>query len=152
LSVALRARVLERLNRWFDRLVESKLGPLRGIRKLADDPGTPPAMRAFASQLVAAAGVMERQAIESNLRELGQGERRQLTRAGIVIGALDIFHPAMLKPELTRIRLALLAIHGGNLMPLVPANAPAVIRKPSPEAGAGARKAGYRRAGFPSAP
>lgn len=147
LSVALRARVLERLNRWFDRLVESKLGPLRGIRKLADDPGTPPAMRAFASQLVAAAGVMERQAIESNLRELGQGERRQLTRAGIVIGALDIFHPAMLKPELTRIRLALLAIHGGNLMPLVPANAPAVIRKPSPEAGAGARKAGYRTFG-----
>lgn len=144
----LRANILTRLNRWVAQLVDSRLRPLSRLQALAEDPGASPAIRAFTAQLVDAAGIAERQALDSNLKELTQAERKQLHKAGIVIGTLDIFHPALLKPEATRIRLALRAAYRGRSMPLLPVNGPTVIRRPSPELAAGARKAGYRSFGF----
>ena len=147
LPVELRARIMERLNRWLARLVESKLHPLLRLQALAEDPTTSPAMRAFAAQLVDAASIVGRQALDRNLKELSQAERKLLNKAGIVVGTLDIYHPAMLKPEASRIRLALQAAQHGNPMPLLPAKGATVIRRPTPELAAGARKAGYRAFG-----
>lgn len=104
-------------------------------------------MRAFAAQLVDAASIVGRQALDRNLKELSQAERKLLNKAGIVVGTLDIYHPAMLKPEASRIRLALQAAQHGNPMPLLPAKGATVIRRPTPELAAGARKAGYRAFG-----
>ena len=53
-----------------------------------------------------------------------------MTRLGVRIGALDLFMPAVLKPEAMRWRAALRAAAAGAAMPALPPDASAVLPTP----------------------
>jgi ATP-dependent RNA helicase SUPV3L1/SUV3 len=144
LPAELHARLNMRLVHWLDHLLETRLAPLKSLLALSSDPLIPAAVRAVAASLASATGVFARTPIESSLDALTPQERRRLRQAGVVIGALDIFHHGLLKPEATRIRLALLAIHRGKPMPPLPMPGLTLLDHPSPDLSASARDAGYR--------
>lgn len=144
LPADLRAQILQRLTLWLDHMLDARLAPLKSLLARSNDPLIPAAVRAVAASLTSAAGVSARTPIESSLDALTPQERRRLRQAGVVIGALDIFHQGLLKPEATRIRLALLAVQRGQPMPPLPMPGLTLLDHPSPDLAASARDAGYR--------
>ena len=144
LPAELRTQLLQRLMHWLDHVLDMRLAPLKSLQTLSNDPLIPAAVRAVAASLASAAGVFARAPIEFSLGALTPQERRRLRQAGVVIGALDIFHHGLLKPEATRVRLALLAVHRGHLMPPLPMPGLTLLDHPSPDLAESARAAGYR--------
>ncbi len=144
LPAELRAQILQRLVLWLDHLLDTRLAPLKSLLALSNDPHIPAAVRAVAASLASASGVFARSPIEASLDALTPQERRRLRQAGVVIGALDIFHHGLLKPEATRIRLALLAVHRGQPMPPLPMPGLTLLDQPSTDLAQSARDAGYR--------
>lgn len=147
LPADLRTRVHQRLETWLNQVVQSRLAPLHQFQKLSSDRETPPAMRAILASLAGAAGLCPRASLDSSLERLLPADRRLLRQAGIVIGALDIYHGGLLKPEATRLRLALLAATRGLPMPHLPMAGLTLLDRPSLELAASAREAGYREFG-----
>jgi ATP-dependent RNA helicase SUPV3L1/SUV3 len=64
-----------------------------------------------------------------------------------VIGSLDLFHPLLLKPEVTRWRMALLSAYRGQAMPPLPMAGLGLLDGPSPELATAARLAGFHAFG-----
>lgn len=144
LPADMRGQIQARLSQWLQKLVASRLDPLRALIALSDDPATPSALRALVVPLADASGVCARAMLDPVLDALAPPERRRLRQAGVVIGSLDIFHQGLLKPEATRIRLALLAIRRGQPMPPLPMPGLTLLVRPAPALAASARDAGYR--------
>jgi len=109
-----RAAIEARLVRWLDDWITKILGPLVKIAKAASDPATSRGLRALLAPLASAGGVVPRAMPEPGLATLDRDDRSAARRLGVTIGTLDIFVAAMLKPEATRWRLALLALRGGQ--------------------------------------
>ena len=72
-----------------------------------------PAVRALLALLVDEGGIVARDAVAGPLAALDKDQRRAVTRLGVRIGALDLFMPAVLKPEAMRWRAALRAAAAG---------------------------------------
>ena len=70
------------------------LAPLVAIEAAARDPHSGAALRALALRLVEAGGVLPR---EAEIDALAPLQREALRALGVRIGALDLFHPAMLR-------------------------------------------------------
>jgi ATP-dependent RNA helicase SUPV3L1/SUV3 len=70
--------------------------------------------------LAEAAGVLARRGLEPVLDALDKTLRPVVARLGVRIGTLDIFVPALIKPEPSRWRIALFAAQEGATMPSVP--------------------------------
>ena len=147
LPAELRGQLLKRLSDRLEQLVATRLAPLQALLMLSTNPQIPATIRAIAAPLVSATGVCARITLEAGFDAITPAERRRLRRAGVIIGALDIFHLGLLKPEATRIRLALLAAHRGNAMPPLPMPGLTLLDSPSPDLAASARDAGYRSFG-----
>ena len=79
------------------------------------------------------------------LAALDREQRRAVTRLGVRIGALDLFMPAVLKPEAMRWRAALRAAAAGAPMPALPPDASVVL--PTPADRALLTRLGFRAAG-----
>lgn len=144
LPADLRAELQQRIAHWLEHLLATRLAPLRALLALSNDSQIPGSIRAVAASLASATGLCARTALDASLEPLTPQERRRLRQAGIVIGALDVFHHGLLKPEATRLRLALLAIGRGQPMPPLPMPGLTLLDRPSPDLAAGARDAGYR--------
>lgn len=140
----LRARLQQRLAGWLQHLLETRVAPLKVLQALSVDAQIPGAVRAIAASLAGTGGLCERTALDESLGPLAPQDRRRLRQAGIVIGALDIFHHGLLKPEASRLRMALLAADRGQPMPPLPMPGLTLLDRPSPELAASAREAGYR--------
>ena len=67
--------------------------------------------------LVDEGGIVARDAVAAPLAALDREQRRAVTRLGIRIGALDLYMPAVLKPEAMRWRARLRAAASGQPMP-----------------------------------
>lgn len=145
--VELRRQVETRLTAWIARQVSTRLAPLDHLRSIGSDPGAPPPVRALAAALFDASGHSSRLPLEAVIQDLHPKSRQHLRKAGIVIGTLDVFHQGLLKPEATRLRLALLAIRAGQPMPPLPMPGLTLLDRPGPELAASAIAAGYRRFG-----
>ena len=78
------------------------------------------AVRALLAMLVDEGGIVAREAVAGALAALDKEQRRAVTRLGIRIGALDLFMPAVLKPEAMRWRAAFRAAAAGAAMPELP--------------------------------
>ena len=109
-----KAGVEARLRGWVDARVARVLGPLAAIERAARGADTPPPVRALLAMIVDRGGVVPRAAVADTLATCDRDMRRVATRLGIRIGALDLFVPAMLKPEALRWRVLLGGIAGSD--------------------------------------
>ena len=133
LEPAHRARLQEVLDHW----LEAQLAPLAPLRMLEDgalDPEAGSEVRALFLTLADRAGLVQRE--DAGLSHVPKEKRPFLRRHGVVIGALDVFVPALLKPAARHLLRAIEA----DRRP-VRDNMEAVIE------GSKQLPAGYRRAG-----
>ena len=120
-----------RLKDWLRAGAEAVLAPLRAAGHAAQDPAAPPAVRALLAMLVDEGGIVARQAVAGALAALDRDQRRAVTRLGVRIGALDLFMPAVLKPEAMRWRAAFRAAAAGEPMPALPPQSGVVVPTPA---------------------
>ncbi len=147
LSAEMRQVIEARLASWISAKIARQLSQLLRMKDRAADPKTPPPLRAILSQLVDNGGQLDRRQAEATLAMLDAGLRRQLYQLGIVIGSLDVFHPAALKPDAVRLRIALDAARCGLPMPPLPLPGLGLLDRPSAPLADAAKNAGYRRFG-----
>jgi ATP-dependent RNA helicase SUPV3L1/SUV3 len=95
LSGAPREAVQARIEKWLTAHIEKLLGPLFDISKAEDITGL---ARGIGFQLVEALGVLERQKIATEMKDLDQASRAVLRKYGVRFGAYHIYLPALLKP------------------------------------------------------
>ncbi len=102
-------KVQDRVQAWFEAGLAKHLEGLLKIDSLANDQETPPAVRGLFAQIVDAGGILPRREVDRAVRALDNDMRGHARRAGLVFGALDIFHHALMKPGATLWRTALFA-------------------------------------------
>lgn len=102
-------KVMDRVKLWVDAMKAKHLEGLVKIDALANQPETPAAVRALFAQIVDAGGILSRREIDQAIRALDNDMRGHARRAGLVFGALDIFHHALMKPGAVLWRTALFA-------------------------------------------
>src|ERR1700716_1379258 len=95
LAGAPREAVQTRLDLWLKTHIEKLLGPLFDLAKAEDITGI---ARGIAFQLIEALGVLERQKIAAEMKDLDQPSRASLRKYGVRFGAYHIYLPALLKP------------------------------------------------------
>jgi ATP-dependent RNA helicase SUPV3L1/SUV3 len=95
LSGAPREAVQTRLDLWLKTHIEKLLGPLFDLAKAEDITGIG---RGIAFQLIEALGVLERQKIAAEMKDLDQPSRASLRKYGVRFGAYHIYVPPLLKP------------------------------------------------------
>lgn len=139
-----RSRIAARLQGWLARTLGRILGPLRTIGRTLGADQTAPAIRALLAPLMEAGGVLPRKAALGPLNALDKGQRYRVGRLGLTIGALDIFHPKLLKPEAIRWRLALAAASTDTPMPETPPPGATLLPEPKGRTLAAWRAAGFR--------
>lgn len=102
-------KVEDRVRLWLETMKAKHLEGLMKIDALASDAGTPPSVRALFAQIVEAGGIIPRRKVDQAVRALDNEMRGVARRAGLVFGALDIFHHALMKPGAVLWRSALFA-------------------------------------------
>ncbi|MBS0530431.1 MAG: helicase [Proteobacteria bacterium] len=112
LSGAPRDAVQTRLDLWLKTHIEKLLGPLFDLAKAEDVTGI---ARGIAFQLIEALGVLERQKIAAEMKDLDQPSRASLRKYGIRFGAYHIYFPALLKPAARALALLLWASKQDNV-------------------------------------
>ncbi|WP_373489892.1 helicase-related protein [Parasphingorhabdus sp.] len=109
-------KVIDRVKAWVEAMKAKHLQGLVKIDVLANEPETPAAVRALFAQIVDAGGILSRRDIDQAVRALDNDMRGHARRAGLVFGALDIFHHALMKPGAVLWRTALFAAFDGQPM------------------------------------
>ncbi len=97
-------KVRRRLQHFIDRKVAALFDPLLAM---ARDEALVGLARGFAFRLVEGLGVLPRDVIASEVKELDQDSRGALRKHGVRFGQFTIFLPLLLKPAPTRLRLVL---------------------------------------------
>ena len=95
LAGAARESVQARLDLWLKTHITKLLGPLFDLSKAEDITGI---ARGIAFQLVEALGVIDRQKIAAEMKDLEQNSRAILRKYGVRFGAYHIYVPGLLKP------------------------------------------------------
>jgi ATP-dependent RNA helicase SUPV3L1/SUV3 len=103
-------KVRRRLQHFIDRKVAAQFEPLLNM---ARDEALTGLARGFAFRLSEAMGVLPRDAVASEVKELDQEARGALRKHGVRFGQFTIFLPALLKPAPTRLRLVLWSLANG---------------------------------------
>jgi ATP-dependent RNA helicase SUPV3L1/SUV3 len=122
LDARLRAAALERIERWFAARIAADLPALAALDALSRDASAGGRVRALASALTQAGGLLPRRAAGALVEQLSSDERKLLRKAGLVIGTLDLFAPTLLKPRAAAARRALLGLkdlpaEGASVLP-----------------------------------
>ncbi len=111
LATDIRAMVQSRLEQWLSAEIELKLKPLATLHQLArkspSSDGISGAARGLIVQLIDSGGCMPRSALTDMIAGLIGDDRKLLREAGLKLGQVHVFCPALLKPETIRWRLAL---------------------------------------------
>jgi len=103
-------KVRRRLQHFIDRKVAAQFEPLLAMGR---DEALTGLARGFAFRLSEAMGVLPREAVASEVKELDQEARAALRKHGVRFGQFTIFLPALLKPAPTRLRLVLWSLWNG---------------------------------------
>ena len=144
LTAQRRAALRRRLETWLEQQVGRSLKQLQGLARAATDKSSAPGVRAVAAMLADAGGTLPRKSLLSAIGELHHDDRRALYRLGVRLGPLDVFMPALLKPDTQRWRAALLAVRQSQPLPQMPPAGAATI---SAEADPRGAALAYRRLG-----
>jgi ATP-dependent RNA helicase SUPV3L1/SUV3 len=121
LPAAERRTVEQRLRYWMERTTMRQLSGLTRLAAAAAKDGmlTGPA-RGLARRMVDRLGAVPRDEAIDLLDVLDPPARQAMKKLGVRFGPLDLFSPALLKPEATRWRAALWAAEAGRAMPRLP--------------------------------
>jgi ATP-dependent RNA helicase SUPV3L1/SUV3 len=103
-------KVRRRLQHFIDRKVAAQFEPLLAMGR---DEALVGLARGFAFRLAEAMGVLPRDTVASEVKELDQEARGALRKHGVRFGQFTIFLPALLKPAPTRLRLVLWSLWNG---------------------------------------
>lgn len=103
-------KVRRRLQHFIDRKVAAQFEPLLNM---ARDETLTGLARGFAFRLSEAMGVLPRETVAAEVKELDQDARGALRKHGVRFGQFTIFLPALLKPAPTRLRLVLWSLWNG---------------------------------------
>ncbi len=103
-------KVERRLRHFVDRKVAALFEPLEAMRKDETIDGL---ARGFSFRLIENLGIIKRDEVASEVKDLDQGARGALRKHGVRFGQFTIFMPALLKPAPTRLRLVLWAVANG---------------------------------------
>ncbi len=147
LDPADRGAIEDRLNNFVEHRIQQRLAALTKITRTSRDPEMPAPLRALFSQLADNGGCIGRTDIDPTLKTMDAAMRRRVRQMGIVIGTLDLFHPAMLKPDAAALRIALDAVRRSDVMPPLPMPGLGLLDKPDRTLADAARQAGYRAFG-----
>ena len=104
-------KVQQRLDTWIGEIVAERLKPLVEIKAAEDIAGL---ARGIAFRLVENFGIVKRDAIADEMRQLDQPSRAQLRKYGVRFGAFNIFLPPLLKPAPAELTLALWTLAKGT--------------------------------------
>ena len=143
LPAAAREALSGALEQWLARKLRV-LAPLARIEAASTSPQAGPELRALLIRLAESGGMMAR--AESGLEQLDKYQRDALRRLGVKVGALDLFHPALLRRAPLRLWCDL-GGSGGHVAEAMPPVLPA--RSAGRESGgcAGVIPLGYRASG-----
>ena len=89
-----RDMLMTSLSGWLERRLKP-LAPLARLEAASTEIDAGPELRAMLIRLLDSGGRLVRG--ESGIERLDEAQRKRLRRLGVVVGALDVFHPAMLK-------------------------------------------------------
>ncbi|MDO5529780.1 MAG: disulfide oxidoreductase, partial [Paracoccus sp. (in: a-proteobacteria)] len=103
-------KVRRRLQHFIDRKITALFEPLL---KMQSDETLTGLARGFAFRLVEHLGVIRRDAVAAEVKDLDQDARGLLRKHGVRFGQFTIFLPALLKPAPTRLRLVLWGLAEG---------------------------------------
>ncbi|MGA0540154.1 helicase-related protein [Neotabrizicola sp. VNH66] len=103
-------KVRRRLQHFIDRKVAAQYEPLLAM---ARDEALAGLARGFAFRLSETLGVIPREAVATEVKELDQDARGALRKHGVRFGQYTVFLPALLKPAPTRLRLVLWSLWNG---------------------------------------
>ncbi len=103
-------KVRRRLQHFIDRKVAALYEPLLALGR---DEALQGLARGFAFRLTEALGVLPREAVAQEVKELDQEARAGLRKHGVRFGQYTVFLPALLKPAPTRLRLVLWSLWNG---------------------------------------
>jgi ATP-dependent RNA helicase SUPV3L1/SUV3 len=142
-----RERVQKRLDDWIAAAIDDKLKPLTAIAKATDITGL---ARGIAFRLTEGFGILKREPLAEELKELDQTARAQLRKYGVRFGAFNIYFPLLLKPAASELILMLWALrhageHGLDAADLPEPPRPGLTSVP---ADAGVPEAYYRVVGY----
>lgn len=112
LSGAPREAVQARLDLWLKTHIEKILGPMFELSNAEDVTGI---ARGIAFQLVEAVGVLERQKIAAEMKDLDQPSRASLRKYGVRFGAYHVYLPNLLKPAARALASLLWSLKHDNL-------------------------------------
>ncbi len=97
-------KVTRRLQHFIDRKVQALFEPLSAIEK---DESLTGLARGFGFRMIEALGIIPRDQVAQEVKELDQDARAALRKHGVRFGQFTIFMPLLLKPAPTRLRLVL---------------------------------------------
>lgn len=126
-----RERARQRLQAFVAADRERRLGPLVRLERAMAEGRVKGLPRGIGHRLAEAGGVLDRKAVETDLKALSQAERRALRTLGVRIGAFSLFLPGLLVPESLAFAQALA---GGTWRPPVDALSRLPNPPPSPKA------------------
>ncbi|MCI2393596.1 helicase-related protein [Aliiroseovarius sediminis] len=97
-------KVTRRLQHFIDRKVQALFEPLTTIEK---DESLTGLARGFGFRMIEALGIIPRDQVAQEVKDLDQDARAALRKHGVRFGQFTIFMPLLLKPAPTRLRLVL---------------------------------------------
>jgi ATP-dependent RNA helicase SUPV3L1/SUV3 len=103
-------KVQRRLQHFIDRKIATLFEPLLAMGR---DEALTGLARGFAFRLVENLGVIPRESIAAEVKELDQDARGALRKHGVRFGQFTVFLPLLLKPAPTRLRLVLWSLSKG---------------------------------------
>lgn len=102
-SEDVRRQASERLDAWLLEIVARDLAPLTALAGAAEGETLKGLARGIAYRVAEAGGVMERDELQADLRQLVPEDRKALRGVGLRIGRANIYLPLMLKPRPARL-------------------------------------------------
>ena len=139
--------IAEKAEGWIQQQLAKHMGGLIALNQLATDAATDGVVRALAARLADAGGIAGRQFLADTLTALPKEARGAARKAGIVFGALDVYHHGVLKPAAAKWRAALFSAMGDTPMPDLPPESAVHLKDWNFASIADCRNAGYRRVG-----
>ncbi|MGI1663480.1 helicase-related protein [Palleronia sp. KMU-117] len=104
------AKVQRRLQHFIDRKVVTAFEPLLALSK---DETLTGLARGFAFRMVENFGIIPRESVANEVKDLDQDARGALRKHGVRFGQFTVFIPALLKPAPTRLRIVLWSLAEG---------------------------------------
>jgi ATP-dependent RNA helicase SUPV3L1/SUV3 len=114
---AARERAARRLEAFIAAEAGRRLAPLRQLETAMAEGRLKGLARGVAFRLADSGGVMERRALDADLRALSQAERRDLRTLGVRIGQFSVYLPGLLNPRAREMATAFAAISDPDWRP-----------------------------------